>query len=85
MRRVPRDILLRNVAIALGNTGSPDAIPALVALAANRNPLVRGHAVWALRRLGAPIALPDETDPLVLDELTAAAETPGSRPTSPPP
>ena len=35
LRRVSREVLLRNVAVALGNTGSPDAIPALVALLAN--------------------------------------------------
>ena len=73
LRRVPRDVLLRNVAVALGNTGSSDAIPALVALVAHRAPLVRGHAVWALGRLGATATLAAacvaETDPFVLDEL----------------
>jgi epoxyqueuosine reductase len=81
LRRIPRDVLLRNVAVALGNTGARDAIPALRALAAHRVPLVRGHAVWALGQLGALDALDAlaaETDPFVLDELTAARGTAGS-------
>jgi epoxyqueuosine reductase len=71
LRRVSREVLLRNVAVALGNTGSPDAIPALAALLADRSPLVRAHAVWALRRLGAGgvLAAYRDDDPLVLAEL----------------
>lgn len=88
LRRVPRAVLLRNVAVALGNTGSADAIPALVELLGHREPLVRGHAAWALGVLGADsalaAALATETDPDVLDELTAARETAGSRPTPTP-
>jgi epoxyqueuosine reductase len=72
LRRIPRDVLDRNVAVALGNTGSADAIPALRTLAQHRSPLVRAHAVWALHELGADVTLPDETDPLVLDELQRA-------------
>ena len=79
LRRVSREILLRNVAVALGNTGSPDAIPALVALLANRTPIVRGHAAWGLGRLGArePLhaLLASEPDTFVRDEIIAALET----------
>jgi epoxyqueuosine reductase len=73
LRRIPRDVLERNVAVALGNTGSRDAIPALHTLVKHRSPLVRAHAVWALARLGAldSIDLSDETNTLVLDELIA--------------
>jgi epoxyqueuosine reductase len=92
LRRIPRPMLLRNVAIALGNTGDAAAIPALVALLVeSAEPLVRGHAAWALGRLGAAehlaAARTRETDPYVLGELTAAAPsgTPGSPPTRPPP
>jgi epoxyqueuosine reductase len=53
MRRVRHEVLLRNVAVALGNTGSQDAIPALVALLSHRSPLVRSHAAWSLGQLGA--------------------------------
>lgn len=72
MRRIPREILDRNVAVALANTGSPDAIPALRALAQHASPLVRAHAVWGLLQLGVEPALADETHPLVLDELRAS-------------
>jgi epoxyqueuosine reductase len=48
MRRIPRSVLLRNVAVALGNTRSQDAVPALVGLLAHREQLVRVHAAWAL-------------------------------------
>jgi epoxyqueuosine reductase len=70
LRRIPHDVLARNVAVALGNTGSPEAVPALRHLEGHRSPLVRAHAVWALRRLGADVNLVDETDPLVLAELS---------------
>jgi len=81
LRRIAREPLLRNLAVALGNTGSPDAIPALVELAVHHAPLVRGHAVWALGQLGAldqvTALLADEADPFVLDELSAARGTRG--------
>jgi epoxyqueuosine reductase len=51
LRRVSRESLLRNVAVALGNTGSPDAIPALQHLLAHKSELVREHARWALDRI----------------------------------
>ncbi|HEX2685682.1 MAG TPA: 4Fe-4S double cluster binding domain-containing protein, partial [Kofleriaceae bacterium] len=87
MRRVPRDVLLRNVAVALGNTGDPRAIPALVALLGHRAPLVRGHAVWALGELGAEGVLAGhaDLDPFVAGELTAARQTAATRRTPPPP
>src|SRR4030095_6201893 len=54
--RTRRRGLLRNVAVALGNSGNPDAVPPLVAALADPEPLVRGHAAWALGRLGGPAA-----------------------------
>jgi epoxyqueuosine reductase len=74
MRRVPRAVLLRNVAVALGNTRAPEAVPALVELLANPIALVRAHAAWALAAIEpAHPALAElrasETDPLVQGEL----------------
>jgi epoxyqueuosine reductase len=71
LRRVSREIVLRNVAVALGNTGSRDAIPALIALLANGSALVRAHAIWALRQLRADdmVAAHVDDDPLVLAEM----------------
>ena len=77
LRRVPRDVLLRNIAVALGNTGSLDAIPALVALLAPAHkPLVRLHAAWALGRLGAHdiLAAHDDDDADVRAEIDAVNE-----------
>jgi epoxyqueuosine reductase len=48
--------LLRNVAVALGNWGSPEAVPALAAALNDEEPLVRGHAAWALGRIGTQAA-----------------------------
>ncbi len=75
LRRISREVLLRNVAVALGNTGSPDAVPALTKLLAEKSPLVRAHAVWALGQLGARevLAAHVDDDPLVRDELSTAS------------
>jgi epoxyqueuosine reductase len=74
LRRVSREIVLRNVAIALGNTGSQDAVPALVAMLREKSALVRAHAVWALDVLGADdvLAAHVDDDALVQDELSAS-------------
>lgn len=52
LRRAKRAGFLRNVAVALGNWGSPAAVPALVRALGDGEPLVRGHAAWALGRVG---------------------------------
>jgi epoxyqueuosine reductase len=87
LRRVPRDALLRNIAVALGNTGDARAIPALVGMLGHRAPLVRGHAVWALGELGAADVLAQhrDDDAFVADELTWARRTAATRRTQPPP
>jgi epoxyqueuosine reductase len=43
--------LLRNVAVALGNSGDPAQRSILRRLAESEDPLVREHARWALRKL----------------------------------
>jgi epoxyqueuosine reductase len=90
LRRVPREVLMRNVAVALGNTGDARAIPALVALLADRVPLVRLHAVWALGQLEAPearavLAAHTDEDPEVRAELATIPGTTTTRRTAPPP
>ncbi len=51
--RARRRGLLRNVCVAIGNWGDPQAVPALAeVLAREPEPLVRGHAAWALGRIG---------------------------------
>lgn len=56
VKRAKRRGFLRNVCVALGNSGDPAAIPALVRALEHEEPLVRGHAAWALGRLGGPAA-----------------------------
>jgi epoxyqueuosine reductase len=51
LKRAKRRGLLRNVSLALGNSGDPAHAPILERLAADDDPLVREHAQWALRRL----------------------------------
>jgi epoxyqueuosine reductase len=51
VKRTKRRGLLRNVAVALGNWGSPEAVPALAVALNDEEPLVRGHAAWALSRI----------------------------------
>jgi len=50
--RAKRRGLLRNAAVALGNSGNPAAIPALAGALRDPEPLVRSHTAWALGRLG---------------------------------
>jgi epoxyqueuosine reductase len=51
LKRAKRRGLLRNVAVALGNSRDPAKRPILDHLAADEDPLIREHALWALRRL----------------------------------
>ena len=51
LKRAKRSGMLRNVCVALGNWGDPQAFPALAAAQADDEALVRGHAAWALGRL----------------------------------
>ncbi|HEX2094839.1 MAG TPA: HEAT repeat domain-containing protein [Longimicrobiaceae bacterium] len=57
VKRTKRRGLLRNVAVALGNWGSPEAVPVLAVALNDKEPLVRGHAAWALGRIGTEGAL----------------------------
>ena len=79
VKRAKRRGLLRNVAVALGNWGSPEAVPVLAAALADGEPLIRGHAAWALGRIGgegARQALRDraevEEDAWVYEEIADA-------------
>lgn len=51
--RTKRRGLARNAAVALGNIGTDEDIPLLIRTVTDHDePLVRGHAAWALGRLG---------------------------------
>ena len=74
--RIKRDRLLRNACIAAGNGQIEAARPLLLKLLEEPKPSLRGHAVWALGRIGGAGAalkrLADrETDPEVIAEIAA--------------
>ncbi len=82
IRRTKRRGLLRNVCVALGNIGDPQAIPALIGALHDYEPLVRGHAAWALGRIGGEEAkqalenaLAGERDEEVRSEIRCALDT----------
>ena len=53
VKRAKRRGYLRSVAVALGNSGQPSAIPALEqALNDEAEPLVQEHITWALEQMG---------------------------------
>ena len=82
VKRAKRRGLLRNVAVALGNGGSPEAVPVLAAPLNDSESLIRGHAAWELGRIGTLEALEAraavEEDPWVLEEISLAREEAGS-------
>ncbi len=49
--RTKRRGLLRNVAVALGNWASPEALSALQAVRQKPEPLIREHVEWAIRQI----------------------------------
>ena len=65
VKRIGRDRFVRNVLIAIGNSGSADLAATAESLLQDGSALVRGAAVWALRRL----------DPARAAALRSAAET----------
>jgi len=88
LRRIDRARLLRNVCVALGNTGDARAVPALTARLDDHAPLVRRHAAWALGAIAArhpdaavaaraalAAAAAREADRDVLAEIAAARST----------
>jgi epoxyqueuosine reductase len=79
IKRAKRRGLARNAAVALGNRRRREDVPALVDALGDADPLVRGHAAWALGRTGTSEAIAAlqareqfEGDPFVLDEIRDA-------------
>jgi epoxyqueuosine reductase len=76
IRRVRYAGFLRNAAVALGNARDPRAVPALADALGHEEPLVRGHAAWALgaiadsrARASLESRLEVEPEVLVRDEI----------------
>ncbi len=78
IKRIGRDRFVRNVLIALGNSGDARLAPAAERLLDDPSPLVRGMAVWALARLtparvpALRAARPADNDPDVRREWAIA-------------
>ena len=77
--RANRTGMQRNACVALGNGKNPAAVPALRRALLQGEPLVRGHAAWALGQIGGPEAVMAldaavlvERDGEVLEEIRAA-------------
>jgi epoxyqueuosine reductase len=83
--RPKRRGLLRNVCVALGNSKSPVAVPALArVLAEEAEAVIRAHAAWALGRIRSEAAkgalwaaCGQEVDPLVQEEIRHALQDGG--------
>ncbi|MDO8359880.1 MAG: tRNA epoxyqueuosine(34) reductase QueG, partial [Devosia sp.] len=65
IKRIGHARFLRNVLIAIGNSEDASLAPLARARLTDDNPLIRGAAVWATRRLAAP----DDAERLALDFL----------------
>ncbi len=80
--RAKRRGLVRNACVAAGNSGDPSLVPSLIPLLSDPEPVVRGHAAWALGCIGGPVAqealsaaLAQEADPWVREEIALAGES----------
>ncbi|HEX2749600.1 MAG TPA: tRNA epoxyqueuosine(34) reductase QueG [Verrucomicrobiales bacterium] len=51
IKRIKRPAFLRNVCIALGNTGNAGDLPALEAASRDPDPLISEHALWAIAEI----------------------------------
>ncbi len=78
VKRIGRDRFVRNVLIALGNSGDISALPQVIEKLSDASPVVRAMAVWALGELDpaeararAPAAIASEEDEDVRDEWRA--------------
>jgi epoxyqueuosine reductase len=81
IKRTGRDRFVRNVLIALGNSGDTGAVPVIERLLHDASSLVRGAAVWALAQLAdrglldrsRARHLPAEADPDVRGEWASVS------------
>lgn len=79
IKRTKRRGFLRNVLVAIGNSGDRRAVPALKEALSDDETLVRSHAAWALGRIGGDTAkqilqtrLTVETEQKVITEIQDA-------------
>ena len=87
VKRAKRRGLLRNAAVALGNWGDRSGLAPLAKALGDDEPLVRGHAAWALGRMADPQArsalaeaITTESDPWVREEIRLGLHSADSLP-----
>ncbi|HEU5297895.1 MAG TPA: 4Fe-4S double cluster binding domain-containing protein, partial [bacterium] len=83
VKRAKRQGIRRNAAVALGNLRDPRAVEPLARALSDEDPIVRGHAAWALGRIGGAEAVEAlsarrsvETDAAVRTEMEEALRGP---------
>ena len=87
VKRIGRDRFVRNVLIAIGNSGDPGLVPVADDMLSDPSPLVRAMSVWALSRLlgAAPFQarknknMAREADEDVRAEWNVSSSAPRSR------
>jgi len=79
MAWIGRSRLRRNAAVALGNLRAVEAVPELVKMIGETEPILSAHSAWALGRIGTTVAvealssaLSVEQDPRVIEEIESA-------------
>jgi epoxyqueuosine reductase len=86
VKRIGRGRFLRNVLVAIGNSGITGLIPVAEQAATDADPLVRSHAAWALSRLADRArfmaAMRDDPDETVNAEWRLGLAEISSRPPS---
>ncbi|MCH7737428.1 MAG: tRNA epoxyqueuosine(34) reductase QueG [Chloroflexi bacterium] len=85
--RAKRVGLQKNACVALGNNRDEAGVPALISTLKTAEPLVRGHAAWALGQIATLESIvsleqssTSETDPYVLEEIETALKEYRERP-----
>ncbi|MGH7802294.1 MAG: tRNA epoxyqueuosine(34) reductase QueG [Thermodesulfobacteriota bacterium] len=78
IKRAKRNGLLRNIVVAMGNSGSKEFIPYLKELLKDKDPIVRAHSAWALSKLEGEDSYDTlsnhfevESDPMVREEIVS--------------
>lgn len=78
IKRAKRKGLLRNIVVAMGNSGLEEFIPYLKGSLKDKDPLVRAYSAWALWKLDVKDSreilsnhLDVETEPMVMDEIVS--------------
>jgi epoxyqueuosine reductase len=81
IKRIGRDRFVRNVMIAIGNSGSQALSDLCIQMLADASPLVRGASVWALGQLSPSayevqykLRRPGESDAVVCEEWDAGRQ-----------